>query len=249
MRSIHHDSLDSTNDEARRLLSRYPGEALRVTAGRQTAGRGRHGRTWHAPRGGVWLSLAWPTTHEPTWYEAAPLVAAWAAWRAVMTCIEKAGGSRLRIKWPNDLLLDGRKVAGILCEHAFEHTALIIGVGINANLAADALPTNLRQPATTLRDVIGRAVDLPALTESLTHALTAELTALDQHGFTDHTRLAIEEHLAFRGRPVSLHAGGHATPCPPGIIEGIAPNGGLTLNIAGQLETCTLGEVQQASTP
>ncbi|MFA9478378.1 biotin--[acetyl-CoA-carboxylase] ligase [Phycisphaerales bacterium AB-hyl4] len=245
MRSIHHDTLDSTSDEARRMLSCHPGEVLLITAGQQTRGRGRRGRTWHSPRGGVWLSLAWPTKREPTHYTAAPLIAALATWHTLMGCIgdhEAKREAQLRIKWPNDLLLDGRKLAGILCEQAMEHSALIVGVGVNANFAASDLPTNVRQPTTTLRDALGHAVDLPAFTNRLAQALEAALADLERDGFTDDTRLAIEQRLTMLGQCIALRAADRVV---QGNVQGLAPDGGLLLDVAGEQQVFTVGEVQQ----
>ena len=113
MRRIHFEVTESTNTEARRLAAEYPGECLLVTAATQSAGRGRHGRAWESPRGGAWLSVVWPTRQPPLAYAAVSLVAAIAVRRALLEVVDT---HRLQIKWPNDVLIDDRKVVGILCE-------------------------------------------------------------------------------------------------------------------------------------
>ncbi len=120
---LTYDLIDSTNQEARRLgasemLPGWPERALVLTARGQRDGRGRHGRSWHAPRGGAWFTIAWPMRNPPEHYAAVPLLAGLAAAEGInLTC--KDGGLTcrpIRIKWPNDLLLEGAKVGGILCQ-------------------------------------------------------------------------------------------------------------------------------------
>ena len=79
MRRIHFEVTDSTNSQARLLAAAHPGERLLVTAAEQTAGRGRQGRQWISPRGGAWLTIAWPMRLAPAAYRAASLAAASAA--------------------------------------------------------------------------------------------------------------------------------------------------------------------------
>ncbi len=118
---FHHDTLDSTNLEARRLWihSRAspspPHVAPRpfaVTAATQTAGLGRTGRSWQSPPGGLWLTVAWPAAQPLPHYQALSLVVGLAAVRTLIDL------TRLdcQIKWPNDILLADRKLAGILCQ-------------------------------------------------------------------------------------------------------------------------------------
>ena len=113
MRRVHLAVTDSTNSHARGLAAVHRGERILVSADEQTAGRGRQGRRWQSPRGGAWMSLAWPMCNPPGAYGTASLVAAVAVLRGLCEAAP-ACADFLEVKWPNDLLLKGRKVAGIL---------------------------------------------------------------------------------------------------------------------------------------
>ncbi|NBB83423.1 MAG: biotin--[acetyl-CoA-carboxylase] ligase [Alphaproteobacteria bacterium] len=143
--------IDSTNAQALRVW-RAPGgwgtRPLAITADEQTAGVGRGGRTWRSPRGGLWLTVAWPVGRRPGHYQALPL----AVGLAVAQAVEAVAGLAATIKWPNDLLIGDRKVCGILCRYeAAEPPVVLAGIGLNANVAAASLGGDLPQPATSLR--------------------------------------------------------------------------------------------------
>jgi len=127
---------DSTNDEARRLIAAGAGHGTVVRADRQTAGRGRRGRHWESPPGNLYMSIVADATTAPTGQLA--FVAALAAGDAL------TGGGCVRFKWPNDLMVRGRKVGGILIE-ADGGTA-IVGIGINVASA----PAETAYPATAI---------------------------------------------------------------------------------------------------
>jgi BirA family biotin operon repressor/biotin-[acetyl-CoA-carboxylase] ligase len=156
-RAIVHDRLDSTNAEALRLARAGADALTLVWAERQTAGRGRHGRTWDSPPGNLYCSLL--LCPRCALGEAAQLgfVAGLAVAEALAALL--ATGVPVSLKWPNDVLLDGRKVAGILLESQTDAdarlTALAIGIGVNVAVA----PTDARFPATTLR-AAGAAADV-----------------------------------------------------------------------------------------
>jgi BirA family biotin operon repressor/biotin-[acetyl-CoA-carboxylase] ligase len=178
MQRVHFDSTDSTNAQARLLAAERAGERLLVTAATQTAGRGRHGRIWHSPRGGAWLSLVWTRVGEPQAYVETSLVAAEAV-RAALIAVAPELRDRLAIKWPNDILVAGRKVAGILCEQcpAPSPGVMIIGVGVNVDFDVAQLGDDLRTPPTTLSCELARRLEvepvIAAVAESLVKAMTA----------------------------------------------------------------------------
>jgi BirA family biotin operon repressor/biotin-[acetyl-CoA-carboxylase] ligase len=157
----YHDSLVSTNDRARDLAADGASELV-VLADEQTGGRGRRNRAWAAPSGGVWLSVVLRPDRPPAH---APLYTLAAAVATADAC--RAAGVDARIKWPNDVVVavdddasdhgDGTgeaKLAGILTEMEGEADRvnwLVVGVGLNANVDADALP----EGATSLRALVG----------------------------------------------------------------------------------------------
>jgi len=156
----YHDSIDSTNRRARDLVAAGR-EPVVVVADEQTGGRGRLDRTWASPGGGIWLSVLVrpevPAAHAPVY----TLAAAVATTRAV-----REAGVEASIKWPNDVLVGGRKLAGILTEMEGEADRiewLVVGIGLNANVDPGEVPA---EGVTSLRAERGD-VDRRVLTQRL----------------------------------------------------------------------------------
>jgi BirA family transcriptional regulator, biotin operon repressor / biotin---[acetyl-CoA-carboxylase] ligase len=151
--------LVSTNAMARELALQGSPEGTLVVAGSQSGGRGRLGRSWASPPGGLWLSLLLRPSLEPARAPLQTLLAAVALRESLA-----AAGLEAAIKWPNDLLARGKKVAGILAEMgggSGDSRFLVVGVGINANFPADRLPEPLRLKAGTFQDLLGRPLERP----------------------------------------------------------------------------------------
>jgi len=145
-RLIAFDTIGSTNDEAKRMArDSAPGGAV-IWAGEQTAGRGRRGRTWTSPPGNLYVSLLL----RPGGSAAHAAQLGFVAALGLGDALHEAGGPALRCKWPNDLLLDGRKVAGILLESetTVGDTVDFVVIGSGVNLVSK--PENTEYPATSL---------------------------------------------------------------------------------------------------
>lgn len=142
----------------RRIANGEPIHRFMVRADEQLGGYGRHGRTWHSPFGGVWVTLAWPLDDHAD-MRGIGLRAGIAALRVIAELLGDAAA--VQLKWPNDVLAGGDKICGVLCERIKEQRTswLLVGVGINANNDPAALPDGLRRPATSLARLSGRAVD------------------------------------------------------------------------------------------
>jgi BirA family biotin operon repressor/biotin-[acetyl-CoA-carboxylase] ligase len=128
---LHFAEVPSTMETARQEIQRAPDtDFLLVTAETQTQGRGTRGRPWHSPLGNVYLTLA---VHRrllpPERLKLFPLEAGLSLWEAVLPHLSPAARSGLKLKWPNDLLWEGRKAAGMLIEAAGDH--VFAGVGVN----------------------------------------------------------------------------------------------------------------------
>ena len=136
---LHLRLTDSTNARARELAERGAPHGTLVTAAEQTAGRGRQGRTWSAPPGRALLCSV--VIRDP------PRLLPVAAGVAVAEVV----GSGARIKWPNDVLVEGLKVAGILAEGRPQEGWSVIGIGLNVAVRVDDFPPELRGRAGTLR--------------------------------------------------------------------------------------------------
>jgi len=193
-----------------------------VLAEEQTAGRGRDGRTWRSPLGGVWLGiLLRPPPPLP-----APGVLSLRVGLVLADVVEAILGvrptwrfGRARLKWPNDVLVDDRKVAGILCESRWQgETLQWLGVGIGVNVAND-IPAELAERAVALRDLrpIVRRIDVldqlvPALLRLTAHG--AQLTEFECAAFARRDWL--------RGRQIRTPLAGRAA--------GIRPDGALLVD-------------------
>ncbi len=179
MNVVRLDAIDSTNLEAqRRWKAQAPNtEPIVVRADTQTAGIGRNGRNWESPVGGLWLSIAWPTLLPPDRYEVlTPIIG-----EAVTRALTATTGLHCHMKWPNDVLIGERKLAGVLCQSILDTgpRCVVVGIGINVNFSANSLPRSLRMPATTLQDELGRSFDLDQLEVLLVEEVIASLRAFD----------------------------------------------------------------------
>lgn len=243
MRRVHYELIDSTNSEARRLAEMHPGERLLVTASRQSAGRGRNGRRWQSPLGGAWMSLVWPVRKEPRAYAPASLIAAVAVRRAVM---ELAAGASddARIKWPNDLLIGDRKVAGILCEQfpgdsATRDAALVIGVGVNVGFDLGLLGRELRHPATTLHAVFGRPVEVEAVVAAVSGHLVEAMEIFEYEGLSEAIHAELQASLAYVQTVRTWNSPRGAI---TGRVVGVDRSGRLLLECESQRIACEVGE-------
>ncbi|MEW6661825.1 MAG: biotin--[acetyl-CoA-carboxylase] ligase [Bacillota bacterium] len=213
--AIHYfEEVRSTNEEARRLAERGAEEGTLVLAESQTGGKGRLGRHWLSPAGkGVWLSLILRPPIQPAKAPHLTMVAAVAAARAV----EEASGLKAGIKWPNDILVNGKKVCGILTELKAEaervHYA-VVGIGLNVNLSPADLPPELHATATSLAIETGHPVSRVLLTQGLLVHLEAFYTGYLAQGF-GLIKEAWEKMNVTLGRPVQVTA-------PEGRFSGIA---------------------------
>jgi BirA family transcriptional regulator, biotin operon repressor / biotin---[acetyl-CoA-carboxylase] ligase len=169
---VHHRRTDSTNERARELAMAGAPHGTLVTADEQTAGRGRQGRTWLAPPGSAVLMSVVIRD-----FGAADVHLPLAAAVAVCESCERAAAVSCRIKWPNDVWIDGRKVAGILIEGRPQEGWAVLGIGVNVSTAADEFADEIRQIATSLRasDPNGNAPTSEGYLELLLGALEAEL--------------------------------------------------------------------------
>jgi len=178
IRTLHYESLPSTNTELARLAGNGAAEGLCVVAEEQTAGRGRLQRSWSSPKGaGLYFSiLLQPVIPLRSW----PLVTFVAA-LAVGDALLDAFNLQTDIKWPNDLLAGERKICGILSEtiETSQGRAAIIGIGIN--LTADAYPSELEGLATSVAEETQQAADREVLLAALQEAIAQWYEALQQH--------------------------------------------------------------------
>ena len=153
-----YSEVSSTNTIAKFLSKNGAENGSVVIAEKQTAGRGRSGNSWESPLGGIWLSIILTPNAD---YSKIPLITL-ATGVAVAKTLEKIGVENPEIKWPNDIMINGKKVCGILTEAVTTFNNLknvIIGVGIDANLNIEDFPEELQDKTTTLEMELERKVD------------------------------------------------------------------------------------------
>lgn len=216
-------TLGSTNDEALAWATEGARDLSVVVADEQTAGRGRSGRRWHTPAGSA---LAFSIVLRPSPVERTlPARITGLAALAMIQCCKQLG-LPAQVKWPNDILLRGRKAAGILVETVWTGNILdatVMGIGIN--VAATALPPaeQLTFPATSLEGELGHALSRP---EILREVLTALLALRARIGTAEFIQ-AWEDALAFRGQQVTVGQDGERQ--LHGTLLGLEPDGSLRL--------------------
>ncbi len=179
-RVLVYDRLDSTSNVAAALAGSEDADGTAVLADEQTVGRGQHGRSWTCPAGGgVLMSVVLfppPPLRRPA------ILTAWAAVSVCETVLELAG-LQARIKWPNDVLVEGRKVCGILIEtkavaNGRRPMATVCGIGLNVNQGADHFAAAGLPEAASLVVFTGQTRDCPTVTRRLLHHLDSQYDAL-----------------------------------------------------------------------
>lgn len=236
---IHFDTIDSTNTWTKKNASTLdPNQLTCVTALEQTAGRGSFGRKWISPKGqNIYATLFFC---EPL---GCPYIINIGQILS-LSCVTvlKKKGFHPQIKWPNDLLLGGKKVAGILCETtSFDDTiGIVLGIGINVNMQQDYLDM-IDQPATSLSQLSGQTWTLEQIIEPVLKQFIKDLEILEAEGFKPFLS-AYEELLSSKGKVISCHDGVSTI---KGICHSINSDGRLNLLLPdGQMKILSAGELR-----
>lgn len=175
MKILYYKRLQSTNTTAYHLGERGDSEWTVVTADIQTKGRGRAGKKWESPKGGLWFSILLRPDVSSQRVSMLQFLAA----NATRNAIENETGERVRLKWPNDLVLDGAKLGGILVELKIKGEQVefaVIGIGINVNQPKGRLPSG----ASSLLVVSGHRYDGRKLLRAILKQLHATINDLDE---------------------------------------------------------------------
>lgn len=234
------DEMESTNVRAKGLARQGGVHGQIFLAKRQSGGRGRLQRPWESPAGGLWMSVV--LRPNISLADASKLTLA--ASVAIVNALEKLFQLRIGIKWPNDLIFEGQKVAGILGEVVGEWNAvqtLILGMGINANFTHQQL--NAAFNATTLYEILGYEVDLNLLAAEILKQLENELGSLEKKRFEE-LKLRWTERAVGLGQEVRILSGEQVF---QGMFKGILIDGELLLETEDGEKRFTAGEVQLRS--
>ena len=237
------ESTTSTNDVIEKLAHDGVKEGVVVLAESQTRGRGRLGRQWMSPAGkGLWFSVLLRPDLPPQATTQLTVASATALRRALAA----ETGLRPEIKWPNDILLSGKKVCGILTELSAEVDRVkyvILGIGVDVNLNTADFPAELRDSATSLKAELGKALSRAELAVEILRQLDADYAKIISGGFA-----AIadewEEHCTTIGRQVTIRAGDREV---RGRAESLGEDGALLVRTEhGHLERVVGGDVTLA---
>ena len=225
-RIVYFDATDSTNVQAKRLAEAHVPHGTLVVSDRQDGGKGRRGRSWASPSGvGIWMSLILRPEIAPSSASMLTLAAA----LAVREGIQEETGLSPLIKWPNDLVLNGKKICGILTEMSTELMEIqyvITGIGINVN--QKEFPPEIRDTATSLSLEAGRSFRRSSLIAAILKAFEKDYTAFLKTGDLS---LLLEEYnacLVNRGKEVCIldPSGEYRA-----VAEGIDESGSLLVTL------------------
>lgn len=232
------DQIDSTNSEAERRLAAGDEAPFAILALRQSAGRGRLGRRWHSEQAGnLYLSLAFRPFIETA------RLSPFTLWMGLALCahLDSALGIRLGLKWPNDLLApDGRKVAGMLTEARIDADRvrdLVFGLGLNIGTQ----PAELREIASSLRDVADKPLDANAVAAGVIGALAEAWEAFEDDSYRRSFIKLYSRYDCLTGQRIRVTLRGKPI---IGTAEGIDESGALLLRLpSGKRTAVASGEV------
>jgi BirA family biotin operon repressor/biotin-[acetyl-CoA-carboxylase] ligase len=231
-------TIPSTNALAMKESQRGDCHGRIYLAEQQTEGRGRRGRTWVSPFArNLYFSLVWRFEQGAAAIEGLSLLVG----LAMVKAMEKLKIDAVQLKWPNDLLSQGRKLAGILLEvhgEASGQCQVVIGVGVNVEMPRD-LGEQIDQPWIDLKTVSGRPVDRNLLLAEILNELVLRLNQFERNGFAEFVDEWHGYH-AMQAQPITLQVGNKAI---EGVCQGIDASGALLLESEDGLRAYHGGEV------
>ena len=233
------DVIESTNDEALRQAKLGVSEGYCVVADKQIAGRGRKGRKWHSEEGGLYFSIVLRPSIGPRYLPVLTLVCAIAVYETVRQFCRTDPD----IKWPNDILVSGKKISGILAEtcETEKGTAVVVGIGINMEIKN--MPDEVRNSATSILDETDEPADKEKVLRTLSGFLTEGYANFKSPSDVEKVLGEWSKRSSYaNGRKVSVRKGKETL---KGITAGLDKNGSLLVKMAdGQLKTVTAGDIE-----
>lgn len=231
--------IESTNNEAKKQANLGCPEGSIVLSETQNGGRGRLSRNWFSPTGkGVWLSVVLRPPFNPCDAPKCTLLAAVAVTKAIRSVTDVECG----IKWPNDILYEGKKIVGILTEMSAEMDAInhvVIGMGINVNIGEQEFPAELKDIATSLAIVAGHTISRLTLLNAVLSELEQAYDDVIQRGFSEMLDEWRELSVTL-GKKVNVVGSGKEF---SGIAVDIDNEGALLVQTDGTLERVLAGDV------
>ena len=240
---VYYDSVDSTNLRIKQMGDEGAPEGILAVADKQTAGRGRRGRSWDSPSGSsIYMSLLLRPKIEPDQAPMLTLVMALSVAEGIMDCGDSCGNPDVKIKWPNDIVYQGKKLCGILTEMSADMDQIhyvIVGIGINVQMTD--FPKEIQNTATSLKLVTGKTL----LRNELLAKVLEEFEVLYEQFVSAESlknlKVEYESRLANKDNRVNVLAPSGAW---QGICLGIKEDGALLVQREdGKVEEVIAGEV------
>ncbi|MCB9093472.1 MAG: biotin--[acetyl-CoA-carboxylase] ligase [Halobacteriovoraceae bacterium] len=237
---IHLEKVNSTNTYAKENYSHFDLSKITcITADEQTAGRGRFNRSWVSPKGeNIYLTYFFTMDKKIMDLNNIAQILS----LSVTKLLNKVGLSP-HIKWPNDVLVNGKKIAGILCETIDLHDkfGVILGTGINVNMSKEALD-EIDQPATSLLVEFGEKQELVPLINMLEGFFLEDYHLYKRDGFKPFY-MSYDALLTHKGKPITLKQNGHLI---SGTLHSLNPDGRLNILLDnGEIQTLSSGEIKK----
>jgi len=227
--------VSSTQDIARKIIHKGEEKNFVVVAERQIAGRGRGKRKWFSPSGGLYLSIAIPCSENMQ--KGLSFLSSW----AVAKTIEEETSIIPQVKWPNDILVEKKKVAGVLLEKVNTGKNFsLAGIGVNINSQEEDFPLFLRKKVVSLKDILGREIYMELFLNTLLKNFFHNLKLLKERGFS----YILGKWLEFSfplGEPITFH---FASNIIEGFYWGVGKEGELYLRtLEGKILSFEGGEI------
>lgn len=237
---IHLKQVDSTNTYAKNHYRDFNLDGMtRITADQQTAGRGRFNRTWMSPKDqNIYLTYFFTAPKKiMSLNNLAQIIS------LSITKLMIQQGLSPHIKWPNDVLINGKKIAGVLCEtiDLHHHFGVILGCGINVNMSKTLLD-QIDQPATSFFLELGKEQDKHVLIDQLEHFFLNDYHLYLQSGF-EPFYTSYDALLTHKGKPITLNQDGHLI---SGTLHSLNADGRLNILLDdGKIQTLSSGEIKK----
>ena len=237
-----HDQIDSTNNEVERLLANGQKAPFAVLANQQDKGRGRMGRIWHSPKGGnIYLSMGFRPNVQ------AIRIRNFTLWQGLNICNflrNYLGNDKIKIKWPNDIFFEGKKLAGMLSEASIDCErikTLIFGIGLNVNVSSRHYPKGLVNESVALQDIIGEQLRLHELASKLIKIILANYNKTITQDLHDELLKGWDEVDELKGKKIRISSGNEKI---TGKASGIDSEGNLLVKLRnGRFKKVHSGEI------
>jgi len=224
------NTLDSTNDYIKKHINELKDWDI-IIAKIQARGKGRYKRQWYSPKGGLWFSTIFSPDFESKNYALIPIISGISVVKSLNKFNIKAG-----LKWPNDIILNNKKIGGILSE--LVKNRIIIGIGINLNFKNELFNQELRKTATTIFSELNKKISQEKLLKNIIKEIQKNIPLIKKE--RDKIKELWEKFDIFKGKEIEIISGNKAY---KGEECGIDEDGELILNIDGNIQKIISGEI------